>query len=98
MKWYWIIPICLAIIGWFGIFWTLNLSNINIDIATDENSEAIIDRLANATEQIAEYQYCDDSFYIWFVAQPDDFMTSRSRWINKYEEWHSAQKDKENEE
>jgi len=34
----WVIPICLVIIGWFGIFWTLNLSNIEFDINMDENT------------------------------------------------------------
>jgi len=34
----WIIPISLAIIGYFGIFWTLNLSDMSFDISMDYNT------------------------------------------------------------
>jgi len=50
-KWYWVIPITLAIVGFFGIFWTTNLSDarIEIDLKMDNNSlEAI--QIINSTQ------------------------------------------------
>jgi len=38
MKWYWVIPISLAIIGYFGMFWALSLSNIDINFSMDDNT------------------------------------------------------------
>jgi len=46
MKGYWVIPVSLAIIGYFGMFWTLALSDtehdINFNFTIDDNTlEAI---------------------------------------------------------
>jgi len=39
-KWYWVIPVTVAIVGFFGIFWTTNLADarIEIDLSMDNNS------------------------------------------------------------
>lgn len=51
-KWHnnfnwWIIPITFAVIGWFGIFWTINLADAEIDIninhQADNNTKALYD-------------------------------------------------------
>ena len=41
MKWYWCIPISLAIIGWFGIFWTLNLSDMEVTIKLNTDNKTL---------------------------------------------------------
>jgi len=48
----WIIPICIFIIGWFGMFWTLNLSDINIDINMDNNTRDSIMSLNETLKRI----------------------------------------------
>jgi len=62
----WIIPITLAIIGWFGIFWTLNLSNAEIYIRMDDNTKdaikSINETLSNLeipNLMIYNYQDCE---------------------------------------
>lgn len=44
MEKIWIIPISLVIIGYFGIFWTLNISNMTIEFKTDNNSLEIFNK------------------------------------------------------
>ncbi len=45
MKWYWTIPISIAIIGYFGIFWTLSLSNIEVSFKMDNNTRDAIESI-----------------------------------------------------
>ena len=68
MEWKSIIPICLAIIGYFGIFWTLNLSNIDVDINlnTDNNTLEILNRTLKYQETLEECEPCIcPSRFIW---------------------------------
>lgn len=50
MKWYWIIPISLAIVGWFGIFWTMNLADAEFSFDISIDKETI--------EYLQENDYC----------------------------------------
>ena len=59
LDYLWIIPISLAIIGFFGIFWTLSLANPSIDINMDnETKESIIslsDTMESMTKVMAQH-------------------------------------------
>jgi len=63
MKWYWIIPICFAIIGYFGIFWTVNLANMEFDIKMDNNTLQSVQELMNTSLKIQEIQYKQQLYY-----------------------------------
>lgn len=60
----WIIPICLAIIGYFGIFWTLNLSNIGINLNMDNNTlEAIRSINYTSLEKVGKVEETEYAAY-----------------------------------
>ena len=57
MKWtnWWLIPITIAVIGFFGIFWTANLTDI--DVTVDENGKMIFMSALESTERFQCSQY-----------------------------------------
>jgi hypothetical protein len=65
LKYLGIIPICLFIIGYFGVFWTLNLSNIDININMNNNTlEAIKSINYTALENVNKQNICNCSCII----------------------------------
>lgn len=57
-QYLWIIPVCLVIIGWFGIFWTMNLADIDVNINMDDNTlEAIKSLNGTFPENIGYFYY-----------------------------------------
>lgn len=60
MKWYWCIPITFAIIGFFGMFWTLNLSDITVDFTMDNNSRYVfMEALRNQSQCECESNHAE---------------------------------------
>lgn len=55
MKWYWIIPISLAVIGYLGLFWIIPISNASwdINIEMDNNTR---DAIQSLNESIGKIQ------------------------------------------
>ena len=45
MKWSTATVLSIGIIGYFGIFWTISLANIDISITMDENTKVAIQSL-----------------------------------------------------
>ena len=51
----------LVIIGYFGIFWTLNLSNMSIDISMDEETKEslkIVNEIDSKQRDSINYENC----------------------------------------
>ncbi len=73
MKWYWVIPISLAIIGYFGMFWALSLSNIDINFSMDDNTREAM--------QSIDYQSISnigDSINLWIAPSENWTMVTRA--------------------
>ena len=56
MKWYYLIPICLCIIGYFGIFWTMSLSDMEFKIEMDNNTLQSVKELRATANEIRKSQ------------------------------------------
>ena len=47
----WIIPVSLLVIGYFGMFWALSLSDIDIDITMDNNTRDALQAISKLNIQ-----------------------------------------------